>query len=251
MLIVLKNIFIFVFITAIIQDGSSSKVSNYIYNEELKVLPAHAFKDYPSSTIGGESYILIQGSNLSKLEPEAFLNVFIETIDLACNDLKMLAKGIFVNVKVRNFYLNDNKIKTIQAGTFDDVYPYQQNGAFSLSLAGNRIKSIKKGIFKNLKIDRLFLQDNFINSIEKGSFEDMPKLKMLLLSNNLLDTISVGVFQNLGNNIHLKLTKNKIAFVSSKAFENNTNLHLYLDENKVNLRKEHFTNYRYIAEFVV
>lgn len=250
MLITFQRILIFVLVTETLQEASYSKVSNYIYHEELKVLPRHAFKDYPS-IISTETYILIEGSNLTKIEPEAFFNVTIDTIDITYNAIKTLTERLFVNVKIRKLFLNDNKIKVIQPGTFDDVHPYEKNGVFSLSLAGNRIKSIKKRIFNNLDINRLFLQDNFINFIEKGSFNNMPKLECLYLSNNLLDTIGIGVFQNLGNNISLKLTKNKITFVNSKAFENNTNLHLYLDDNKVNLRKEHFRNFQHIAEFVV
>lgn len=61
------------------------------------------------------------------------------------------------------------------------------------------MKSIKKGIFNNLNIDKLFLQDNFINSNENGSFEGMSKLKILLLSSNVLDIIGVVAFKNLGN----------------------------------------------------
>lgn len=243
-------ILILVLVALSMQDDSYSKVSNRIFDEELKVLPTHAFKDYPSS-MGWETYILIQSTNLTTIEPEALLNVRLHNIDIIHNDLETLSTQMFVNVSVRGFFLNDNKIKSIQVGTFDGIHPYDTNGKFKLSLAGNRLKSINKGIFNNLKVNRLYLQDNLIDFIEKESFNYMPKLELLHLSGNLLETIDVGIFQNLGDDIYLSLEKNKISFVDPHAFENNTHLELHLNNNKVNVVKGYFTNSPDIIKFVV
>lgn len=232
-----------------LQDDNKSKVSHYIYQKELKALPTHTFKDYPQSTVR-EKYIIIDGSNLTTIEPEAFMNVRLHDINIIHNELETLSKGMFVNISVRTFLLNDNKIKSIEVGNFDDVHPYDRDGAFILSLAGNRLKTIEKGIFNNLKMSGLFLQDNRIYSIEKGSFNDMPRLEFLLLSNNRLDTVDVGIFQNLGNNIHLELMKNRITYINSEAFENNTNIKIYLSGNLFQLKKDYFTNSRDIIKLV-
>lgn len=244
------KIIILVLVVLTHSERSYSKISNRIYYEELKVLPKHAFKDYPSIT-GWEVFILIEGANLTTIEPEAFLNVKIHSIDIIHNELENLTKGMFVNVSVRQFFLNDNKIKSVQAGTFDSVRPYERYGTFMLSLHGNRLESINRGVFNKLEINTLYLQDNLIKFIEKGSFEDLPRLKHLDLSGNLLETVDVGIFQNLGDNLKLKLTKNKIISVNPKAFEDNTNLQLYLDGNKVNISKEYFTNSPDVIKFVV
>lgn len=246
----IKYIVFFLVATPSLQDDSYSKVSNHIFADELKVLPTHAFKDYPSS-MGWETYILIQATNLTSIETEALFNVRLHNIDIIHNELETLTTKMFVNVSVRAFYLNDNKIKSIQVGTFDDVHPYDTNGAFKLSLAGNRLKSISKGIFNQLEVSRLYLQNNLIDFIEKGSFNYMPKLELLHLSNNLLQTVDVGIFQNLGDDIYLSLEKNKITFVDPHAFENNTNLELHLKYNKVDMVKGYFTNSPDIVKFVV
>lgn len=159
--------------------------------------------------------------------------------------------GMFVNVSLRTLFLNDNKIKSVQIGTFDDITPYDTNGAIKLSLSGNRLESISKGIFNNLKVNILYLQKNRIKFIEKGSFNYMPKLKRLDLNENLLETIDIGIFQNLGSNIYLELENNKITFVDERAFENNTQLHLYLNGNKLDMKKGYFTNSPDIVKFVV
>lgn len=248
------QILFFALVTLSHQEKSYSKVSNRISYEELTVLPKHAFKDYPSPS-GWEVSILIEGANLATIEPEAFVNVKIHSIDIIQNELKILTKGMFVNVSVRQLFLNDNKIKTVQAGTFDSIRPYDRYGSFMLSLHGNRLESINKGLFNNLEINTLYLQDNLIKFIEKGSFENLPRLERLDLSGNLLETVDVGIFHNLGDNrggnIYLKLTKNKINFVNSKAFEGNNNLQLYLDGNKVNITKEYFTNSQDVVKFVI
>lgn len=248
--IVVKTIILLMLINATFQDGSFSKVSNKISYEELKILPTHAFKDYPSP-MGWETFILIESTNLTTIEPEAFLNVRIHRLDITHNEVETLTMVMFVNVSLRNFYLNDNKIKSIQPGTFNDIHSYDTNSSFTLSLYGNKLKSINKGIFNNLDIGSLYLQKNLINFIEKESFNYMPKLEYLNLSNNLLETIDVGIFQNLGDSIYIQLKENKIAFVESKAFENNTHLRLNLEKNKVSIVKGYFTNSPDIIRFDV
>lgn len=231
------------------EDDSYSKVKHKIFDEELIVLPTHAFKDYPSP-MGWENYILIQSANLSTIEPEALLNVRVHRVDISYNNVEVLQMGMFVNISLRNFYLDNNKIKSIQIGTFDSIQPYDTNSGFILSLVGNRLESISKGIFNNVKIKDLSLQKNLITSIEKGSFNYMPKLEYLNLNENLLETIDVGIFQDLGSNLHIWLEDNKITFVDKRAFENNTQLHLYLKrKNKVDMIKGYFTNSPDIIKF--
>lgn len=245
----IKTYIIIVFVPLTIQDDSYSKVNHDIFYKELLVLPTHAFKDFPSP-MGWESYIRIQSSNLSTIEPEALKNVRVHDVDIAHNELDVLKMGMFVNVSLRTFFLDNNKIKSIQTGTFDDIHPYDDNGAFKLSLATNRLESISKGIFNLLKVNTLYLQKNLIKFIEKGSFNNMPKLKRLCVANNMLETIDIGIFQNLGDNIYLELENNKITFVDKHAFENNTQLHLYLKGNQVDMIKAYFTNSN-IVKFVV
>lgn len=247
---VIKNIIFMTVIITSLQDGSSSKVSYHIKFQEFKILPTHAFKDYPSPK-DWETFIYIQATNLTTIEPEAFLNVTIDRIDITDNELDTLTMGMFVNVSLRYFYLNDNKIKSIQPGTFNGIHPYVENGSFTLSIYGNKLKSINKGIFNGLDIDTLYLQRNQIDFIEKEAFNYMPKLEYLDLSRNLLDTIGVGIFQNLGDSIRIQLNGNKIEFVDSRAFENNTYLQINLKNNKVDMVKGYFSNSDDILKFVI
>lgn len=232
------------------QDDSNSKVSNRILFEELKVLPTHAFKDYPSP-MGWENSILIQGTNLSTIEPEAFLNVRVHDLDVIHNPLEVLSTQMFVNVSVRSLALNDNNIKSIQFGTFDKIYPYDKGSSFKLYLYGNRLESISRGLFNGLDIVDLYLQKNLIKSIEQGAFNHMPKLEFIHLAENRLETIGVGLFQNLGDDIHLILRNNKISFVDSGAFVNTTHLILNLKGNNVDMIKGYFDNSPDIIKFTV
>lgn len=246
-----KNVILLTVLTQAYQTERHFKISNRIFYEEVKVLPTHAFRDYYPSPMDRETDILIEGANLSTIEPEAFLKVKVPIIDIVHNELESLTKGIFKNVSVRQLFLNNNKIKSIQIGTFDDVHPFERGGVFILSLYGNRLTSIRRGVFNKLEINMLFLQDNRISFIQKRSFKDMPRLKHMDLSGNFLETVGTGIFQNLGDSVLLKLAKNNISYINSNAFRENTNLQLYLNNNEVNITKKHFTNYEDIAEFVI
>lgn len=243
-------ILIFTSISVTLQDDSYSKVSNDIINEELTVLPTHAFKDYPSS-MGWETLIRIQSANLSTIEPEAFFNVRIHHIEIIYNEIEALKTKMFVNVSVRAFSLNNNKIKSIQSGTFDDIHAYDTDGTFKLYLYGNKLENITRGIFNNLNVNAIFLQKNLIRFIGKESFNYIPKLEHLDLSGNLLERIDVGVFQNIGSDIYISLKNNKITFVDAQAFENTTQLTLVLKGNQVHMRKGYFTNSPDIIKFVI
>lgn len=236
--------------TVSIQDVHNSKHRMTIRDEEFLVLPTHAFKDYPSFW-EWEQFIDISSTNLSTIEPEAFLNVSIDRIDITYNPLEVLQMGMFVNVYLRCFYLNNNKIKSIQIGTFDKIFPYVKDGSYILSLEGNRLQSISKGVFNNLEVEDLYLQRNLIKSIEKGSFDHMPKLEFLYLKGNLLETIDAGIFQNLGNTLRIFLNDNNISYVNPQAFENYTELQLNLKGNNVHMTKGYFTNSRDIVKFVI
>lgn len=245
------NVIFMSVLTQVYQNERYSKIGNRIYYEELTVLSTHAFKDYYIYSMDREADILIEGTNLTTIEPEAFLNVKINVIEIVHNELESLTKGMFMNVSVIQFFLNNNKIKSIEAGTFNDIHPYDRHGVFILTLYGNRLTSIRRGVFNKLQVNTLLLQDNRINFILKRSFKDMPKLKYLDLSGNLLETVGVGIFQNLGDSVTLKLSKNRINFIKSNAFNDNTNLQLYLSSNKINITKKYFTNYADITEFIV
>lgn len=246
----ITTLIVLVIVTASIQEKIQQKIRNRVYYEKLEVLPKHAFKDYPPPT-SWEVNIIIEGTNLTTIEPEAFLNVKIHSIDIVHNDLGALTKGMFVNISVRLFFLNDNNITAVEPGTFDTIHPYDRHGSIMLSLHGNLLESIKRGIFNNLKLNTLYLQNNQIKFVEKGAFNNISGLKHLDLSNNLLETIGVGIFKNLGDSLYLKLTKNKIKFVNPKAFEYNTNMQLHLNANELNITKEYFSNAVDIVKIVI
>lgn len=251
MLSTIKNVILLTVLTQAYQTERYSKISNRIFYEELKVLPTHAFKDYDPSPMDREADILIEGANLTTIERAAFMNVKIPVIDIIHNEVESLTNEMFKNISVRELFLNNNQIKSIQIGTFNDVHPFDRDGVFILSLYGNRLTSIRRGVFNKLEINTLFLQDNLISFIQKRSFRDMPKLKHLDLSGNLLENVGTGIFQNLGDSVLLKLSKNKISFIHGNAFKDNTNLQLYLNHNEINITRKHFTNIADIAEFVV
>lgn len=71
------------------------------------------------------------------------------------------------------------------------------------------LKSISKIYFKNLvKLRRLALDMNKIETIDADTFEDLKSLQWLFLNNNKLATLKVEIFANLHRLIVLRLREN-------------------------------------------
>ena len=92
-------------------------------------------------------------------------------------------------------------------------------------LRGNRIRIVRKGDFSDLtsclKID---LGDNFIHTIESGSFDGLAALRILSLTINGLTELRNYMFQDLRNLESLNLNSNMIKYIEDGSFESLLNL---------------------------
>ena len=91
---------------------------------------------------------------------------------------------------------------------FPKMWPRQ---ARVISLNGNLIEKVEKGIFtdnNSVKLENLYLHDNKINVIEKGSFQKPFWLTTLQLHRNYLRTINLAIFDDLPSLKNLTLYDN-------------------------------------------
>lgn len=198
--------------------------------KDVKVLKKHAYYNTTAYDV------FLVNVNLQEIELEAFKNAEVYSLFITSNPLKEIKKGTFVNVSTNEMYIVSNAISTVEPGSFHDLHPLEENGISSLSLTGNKLEGIRKGIFNKTKFRSLYLDSNRIRYIEPGSFEGMPHLLGIDLEDNLLERIDTGVFQNLVAPsfwVRLIFRNNKLTFVDAHAFENTILYTLDLRDNKL------------------
>ena len=136
------------------------------------------------------------------------------------NMLKTYIRKRVVAVKKTNKLLSDKELellKKFDKKSYDDYMNYLSN-LKELDLNDNQLTSIPESIGNLTKLERLYLQNNQLTSLE--GIENLTNLKVLKLSNNELTSLE-GI-KNLTNLEVLKLSNNKLT--SLKGIENLTNL---------------------------
>lgn len=114
----------------------------------------------------------------------------IDTIDLDINDITTIPYGLFTSISVRKISLNNNKISTIEEGSF---------GFFltELHLKCNKLTKFKPTWFQNPStLTTVNLEGNKIEFLEHNTFSTFPNLENILLTYNNLYAISDGAFSN-------------------------------------------------------
>ncbi|ELT95511.1 hypothetical protein CAPTEDRAFT_132345, partial [Capitella teleta] len=104
-----------------------------------------------------------------------------------------------------------------------------------LDLRFNKIKSLPRGLFRNLhKLDTLLLNNNQIQAIDDGAFEGLDSLKTLFLYKNEIASIQEGAFHNLRNLEQLYIHFNQLTSLEARTFENLQKLErLFLQNNAI------------------
>lgn len=87
-----------------------------------------------------------------------------------------------------------------------------------LHIAENDLYEIPTGVFNNLPIRELYLEENGIVDIDPSAFDDMPNLEIINLDYNRIYTISSDWFTNTPNINTLYLGYNLIEEIPEKAF---------------------------------
>ena len=163
----------------------------------------------------------VTDEEISNSESEVVLS------DSKITDISRL-KNLNSNVTVLS--LNGNNIHKLPKGIFDNLINLE-----SLYLNGNNIKELPKGIFDKLtKLKTLGLSTNSIQNLPKGIFDKLTNLKQLQLSDNKITEIENGIFDKLSSIESIGLSNNYITRIHDNAFGNLEKLsHIYLYNNKL------------------
>lgn len=166
----------------------------------------------------------IDGSRTSEL-------VSVETLDLSNNDITDLrGDGFPAGLQIRDLYLSNNKISTLQLGALDHLGSSLQ----VLKLSRNRISQIPIRAFQLPRLTQLELNRNRILQIEGLTFQGLSSLEVLKLQRNSISKLTDGAFWNLSKMKVLHLEYNNLTEVNSGSLYGLSSLtQLFLTNNSI------------------
>lgn len=130
-------------------------------------------------------------NKISKCKQFYFENASnLEYLYLNHNNISDIATGVFFNLKNLIFLnLSENHLQTFQHGTFDSLQNLKV-----LDLSSNNLKSIKTALHALINLKELYLQNNFITSIDSNQilYKDLQKISFY--NNNFTCDNLVQVF---------------------------------------------------------
>ncbi|XP_054880745.1 leucine-rich repeats and immunoglobulin-like domains protein 1 [Poeciliopsis prolifica] len=166
----------------------------------------------------------IDGSRTTEL-------VSVETLDLSNNDITDLrGDGFPAGLQIRDLYLSNNKISTLQLGALDHLGSTLQ----VLRLSRNRISQIPIRAFQLPRLTQLELNRNRILQIEGLTFQGLSSLEVLKLQRNSISKLTDGAFWNLSKMKILHLEYNNLTEVNSGSLYGLSSLtQLFLSNNSI------------------
>ena len=111
-----------------------------------------------------------------------------------------------IPAEVWHIFLQDNKISTIQSGTFANF-----TKCYRLNLDNNLLTELRPGMFDGLiSLSDLRLEGNCINTIEPGTFLPLQNLADLWLNRNYISELQADMWTGLASLKRLFLQSNQI-----------------------------------------
>ncbi|KOC64494.1 Leucine-rich repeat-containing G-protein coupled receptor 4 [Habropoda laboriosa] len=199
-----------------ISNGAFSNLSRLVYlniaDNKITKLQDNVFKGLDSLQV-----LIITRNSLTKIERQAFSDLKqLSTLYLHRNSLTELEKGTFSELEsLKDLNLAWNKLERITKDSFADL---PQTLDF-LHIDLNGINSLEKGSFVNVPRFTLSLTGNKISSIPRGAF-DLPTLRDLHLNNNTLTTIEGDSYEGLPQLKRLWLNENQITEIPKGSCKN-------------------------------
>lgn len=138
--------------------------------------------------------LILKNNNIYRIrETELHGLIQLTFFDISYNDLTEIASKAFHNLKVKDFMLNNNRLKKIDKELFN--YP-KSNMIRNIYLQNNLIDRIDDGAFAGLRMNILNLTRNKLRFVGDKMFEGCTSILQLDLAENLITRISDNPFNN-------------------------------------------------------
>jgi Leucine-rich repeat (LRR) protein len=182
----------------------------------------------------------LKGSSLMSIEPFAFINSRISSLNLKDNNIRILLNNTFRGLfNLNELYMSSSKIEIIEDGCFRDL-----KYLTTLDMKKNRLSFISRQTFQDLESVMLMnIEYNRINSIEDYAFAKLENLVTLDLSYNKIQFITRNTFIGLVNLATLNLQRNPILRIESNSFSDMRTLGLITPLSLRRLRLESLPRY--------
>ncbi|OAF66671.1 hypothetical protein A3Q56_05607, partial [Intoshia linei] len=182
----------------------------------------------------------LKNLKIDKIKQFAFKNSKIEKqLDLSYNKIQKIENNVFDNIVVKNLFLDNNNLKSIQTPIFNDMSKITNKLTFnnnelnylcnlcfgelkvkSIYLNKNYLWRIPKVSMYNVHVENLYLNENHISKIIQSTFNPLihSNILNLYLENNRISFIDEFSFKELKNLNSLDLSHNQITFLHQNAF---------------------------------
>uniref|UniRef100_A0A7N8XL62 Leucine rich repeats and immunoglobulin like domains 3 n=1 Tax=Mastacembelus armatus TaxID=205130 RepID=A0A7N8XL62_9TELE len=134
----------------------------------------------------------------------------LETLDLSNNNLVDIKANSFPALPLKNLFLNNNRISSLETGCFTNLSSTLQ----VLRLNRNRLSTIPAKIFQLPNLQHLELSRNRVRRVEGLTFHGLHALRSLKMQRNSLSRLMDGAFWGLSNMEVLQLDYNNLTEVS-------------------------------------
>ncbi|KAJ8411297.1 hypothetical protein AAFF_G00173030 [Aldrovandia affinis] len=134
----------------------------------------------------------------------------LETLDLSNNNIGELRVTSFPPLPLKNLFMNNNRISSLEPGCFDSLSSSLQ----VLKLSRNRLSNVPPKIFQLPNLQHLELNRNRVRRIDGLTFHGLHSLKSLRMQRNGLSRLMDGAFWGLSNMEVLQLDYNNLTEVS-------------------------------------
>ncbi|XP_057700783.1 leucine-rich repeats and immunoglobulin-like domains protein 1 isoform X2 [Corythoichthys intestinalis] len=157
--------------------------------------------------------------------------VSLETLDLSNNEITELRGHSFpAGLQIRDLYLSNNKINTLELGALDHLGSTLQ----VLRLSRNRVSQIPMRAFQLPRLTQLELNRNRIRQVEGLTFKGLSNLEVLKLQRNSISKLTDGAFWDLAKMKVLHLDYNSLTEVNSGSLYGLVSLQqLFLSNNSI------------------
>lgn len=202
-------------------------LSEFVVTEnQITAVAAGAF-----SKLRRLAYLNMASNRIKRLQNSAFDGLdSLQVLILTKNGLEEIEPEAFKNLKqLTMLYLYRNALTDFKSGALAGLENLKD-----LNLAYNKLSKVEKDTFSDLPktLDFLHLDNNEIESVESGSFAEVPRFT-LSANNNKLTSIPRGAF-NLPTLRDLHLNNNSFASIDGDSYEGLPQLkRLWLSENKI------------------
>lgn len=151
--------------------------------------------------------------NIIKGSPFRDLNS-LNALNMTSNAITQLDEQTFVGLgKLQALQLTNNHISNIQSNTFGAL-----RSIVRMDLSANAIQTLSGNIFGNqiLPLEKLFVQKNYIHTIQAHTFDSVPYVNFLSVAHNRITTLDANLFEPLKYLKKLQLQNNQIELIPPK-----------------------------------